>query len=180
MLRTRSGFVRPAPIALPGGVQFGIGGFGRSSDSIYFVSQLVDGDFTLTARLSDVAWARDGRGQKVGLMIRGSTEPNAETFLMKLGNIGARQAAAAARSTAGGAIDWTGGNDYTWLPAWFRLKRIGDTFVALESPDGRQWFEVVRREITGLTDSPGQAGLFVTSGGTTPTVVHFDHVSIER
>jgi hypothetical protein len=153
-------------------------GIGRTSDSVCFVNTGVSGDVMLTARLSNVAWARDGRNQKVGIMIRQSLEPDSPLFLMKLGDVGARQAGAGLRKESGGAIVWTGGNDYTWIPAWFRLQRVGDRCIAYESSDGQRWFEVTKADLPLRGDY--RIGLFVSAGGESVNTTHFDHVSLTR
>jgi hypothetical protein len=151
-------------------------GVGRSSDSLCFVNKVITGDIAFTARVSSIAWARGGKAQKIGIMIRQSLDKSAPTFLLKLGDTGARQAGAGVRKEAGGAIAWSGGNDYSWIPAWFRLKRVGDTVIAFESSDGEKWFEVVRDDFPMRGDY--RIGLFVSSGGESTTITHFDFVSL--
>jgi hypothetical protein len=155
-------------------------GTGRSADAICFVNQAIagGGDVTFTARISSVTWARDGKAQKIGIMIRQSLDPDSATFVMKLGDVGTRQAGAGARQQAGGDISWKGGNDYTWIPAWFRLKRAGDTFTAYESSDGETWFQVSIAEIPMRGDY--RVGLFVSSGADSTNTTQFDFVSLQR
>jgi hypothetical protein len=151
------------------------GGVGRSADAVCFVNQTVSGDVCLTARIANVAWARDGKDQKVGIMIRDSLDPNSATIVMKLGDVGARQAGMGIRTTSGGDIRWIGGNDYTWVPAWFRLQRKGDVVTSYESSDGERWFEVSKTQYTSRR--PFRVGMFVSSGSASATAAQFDHVS---
>jgi regulation of enolase protein 1 (concanavalin A-like superfamily) len=151
-------------------------GIGRASDGICFISHAVSGDICLTARISEVTWARNAPGQKIGIMIRQSPEPGSPMFLMKLGDVGQRQARAGFRAESNGVTQWAAGNDYTWIPAWFRLKRVGEAVTAYESSDGVQWFEV-RSAAFSLT-AESRIGLFV--GGGTDIKVNFDHVSLEK
>ena len=151
-------------------------GMGRTADAVCFVNRPVSGDLTFTARLNDVAWARGGTSQKVGIMVRQSLEADAPMFTLKLGDVGARQAGAGARATAGGPTAWVGGNDYMWLPAWFRIVRSGDTFTAYESSDGQHWFEVTTTKVVMTGDC--RVGLFVSSGGGAASVAQFDHVEV--
>jgi hypothetical protein len=153
-------------------------GVGAGSDAICFVNHAVSGDACLTARLSDVAWARQGAAQKVGVMIRQSLDPDAPMFLLKLGDLGHRQAAAAARAESGHPSQWTGGNDYTWIPAWFRIKRVGNSLTAYESSDGEAWFVV--RTIDLPMSGENRIGLFVSSGGDLTITGQFDHVSLTK
>lgn len=151
-------------------------GIGVSSDGLCFVSRSVTGDATITARISDVNWNGGGRAAKVGLMMRESLAPDARTLVMKLGDLGARQAGFGTRSSAGGATTWVGGNDYTWIPAWFRLERIGNTFTAYESSDGVKWFRVGKSTVP--MGSAYRIGLAVSSNNDNVNTTHFDHVSV--
>lgn len=151
-------------------------GIGGKSDGLCYVSRSVSGDAVITARLADVNWNHGGGAAKVGIMMRESLAPDARTLVMKLGDIGARQAGFGTRSSAGGAMTWVGGNDYTWLPAWFRLTRAGDTVTASESSDGVTWFPV------GSSTVPmGKSyliGLAVSSNAAAVNTTYFDHVSV--
>lgn len=151
-------------------------GIGGASDGLTYVHRSITGDAGITARLSDVNWNRGGRAAKVGILMRESLAPDAPTLVLKLGDVGARQAGLGTRASAGGDMTWVGGNDYTWIPAWFRLERAGNTFTAYESSDGVQWFPV------GASTVPMAGtyliGLAVSSNGDTVNTTHFDHVSI--
>ena len=50
--------------------------------------------------------------------------------------------AGSVRSTPGGKWATQFGNDYTTVPAWFRLQRVGKTFFAFQSSDGAAWFKI--------------------------------------
>jgi hypothetical protein len=151
-------------------------GISGSSDGLCYVSRSVSGDASITARLSDVNWNKGGGAQKVGIMMRESLEPNARTLVMKLGDVGARQAGFGTRSSAGGSMTWMGGNDYTWIPAWFRLERAGNTFTASESSDGVKWFLVGSSTVP--MNSTYVIGLAVSSNNENVSTTHFDHVSV--
>ena len=109
---------------------------GGTADSCVFVNTSVTGDATITARLIANGSA------KAGVMMRESTANNARMIAMTLGEAGGREARCRARATAGAAVTTQLGNDYTWLPAWFRLTRVGNVFTAYESSDGATWFSV--------------------------------------
>jgi hypothetical protein len=151
-------------------------GIGGKSDGLSYVYRSVTGDATITTRLSDVDWNRGGRAAKVGLMMRETLAPDSPTLVMKLGDIGARQAGFGTRSTAGGNMTWIGGNDYTWIPAWFRLERVGNTFTAYESSDGQRWFRV-GKSILPLGGTY-LVGLAVSSNSENLNTTYFDHVLV--
>jgi len=149
---------------------------GGASDSLCYVSRGVTGDAAITARLADVNGNRGGRAARVGIMLRESLAPDARTLVMKLGDLGARQAGCGTRSAPGGAMTWAGGNDYTVIPAWFRLERVGDTFTASESSDGIKWFVVGKSTIA--MGNAYHLGLAVSSNSDAVNTSYFDHVSV--
>jgi fibronectin type 3 domain-containing protein/regulation of enolase protein 1 (concanavalin A-like superfamily) len=73
-------------------------------------------------------------------------------------------------------MTWGRGNDYTWIPAWFRLQRNGDTFTALESSDGVTWFTV--GSATMPMASSYYVGLAVCSNGGVVNTTTFDNVKV--
>ncbi|SKC54198.1 RICIN domain-containing protein [Ohtaekwangia koreensis] len=149
------------------------GGIGGTSDSFGYTYRSITGDFTITARLSDVT----GTLNKTGIMIRETLDPAAKTLIMKLGDAGWRQAGFGSRSSSGNGMTWLRGNDYTWLPAWFRLQRSGNTFTAYESSDGVTWFTVGASTVS-MTNTC-YTGLAACSGSTTALDNStFDNVTI--
>lgn len=151
-------------------------GIGGKSDGLSYVYRSATGDTSFTACLSDVNWNKGGGAQKVGIMMRESLEPNAPTLVMKLGDIGARQAGFGTRSSADANMTWVGGNDYTWIPAWFRLVRSGNTFTAYESSDGQRWFRVGKSTVP--LANTYLVGLAVSSNNDSVNTTQFDHVSV--
>ncbi len=148
-------------------------GIGGTADAFGFTYGSISGDFTITARLLSIG----GTLGKTGIMIRETLNPNAKTFVMKLGDAGWRQAGFGSRTTTGGSMSWIGGNDYTWQPAWFRLQRTGSTFTAYESSDGITWFTV--GSSTATVSDTCYIGLANCSGNTAAlSTTTFDHVSI--
>ncbi|HEU5080024.1 MAG TPA: RICIN domain-containing protein [Opitutaceae bacterium] len=143
--------------------------FNGTSDSFTLVSKSVSGDCTITARL-----LVNGTS-KGGIMMRASTAANAQALTMALGEAGGREARFRTRATAGGSTTVQLGNDYTWLPAWFRLQRAGNVFTAYESSDGVTWFSVGSSTVAmgstylvGVANVAGTATLdnvVVTGGG---------------
>ncbi len=144
-----------------------------TADVCAFTYKNVSGNATITARLS----AFGGSLRKTGIMIRESLDPGAKTLFMKLGDAGARQAAFGARTATAGNMTWTGGNDYTWLPAWFRLSRSGNNFTAYESTDGVHWLVV--GTATATMNNNYYIGMAVSSGSlTTMNTATFDYLSV--
>ncbi|MEO5714441.1 MAG: alginate lyase family protein [Luteolibacter sp.] len=151
-------------------------GIGGTTDDCNFVSRTFKGDFTITARLID----RRGTVSRMGLMMRESAAPNAKTLALTLGDTGGRQTHFGTRATTGGKMSSQSGNDYTWLPIWFRLQRAGDVFTASQSPDGTTWFTVGTSTV--VMPASYQIGL-TASGGDKPEsdpMASFDHVMLEE
>ena len=111
---------------------------GGTADSLNYAYQQVNGDFTFTARLS----SESGTLSNTGLMMRETLDAGASAVTMVLGSTGGRIAAMGSRSTTGGSMAWTTGNQYTVTPVWLRLERSGNVFTASQSSDGVTWFTV--------------------------------------
>ena len=161
----------------------GIGGVGGSylstnpstTDSFNFTYMQVTGDFTLTARLASVS----GKDMSnTGLMMRAGLNSDDQAVAIVLGSTGWRIGEMAVRSTTGGAMTWTTGNEYTTMPAWFRLRRERNVFTAYGSSDGITWFEVGRSMVEMPTTY--YVGLAASSGDITNNTTetsNFDNVS---
>lgn len=116
-------------------------GIGGTSDACSSVFHNFSGDFTLTARLID----RRGEVTRAGLMLRESQAADAKTLALTLGDVGGRQARFGTRAGVGGNMASQSGNDYTWLPIWFRLQRVGIRFPPGNLPresSGIRWERV--------------------------------------
>jgi hypothetical protein len=149
-----------------------VGNIGGTADECGFVSYPFSGDCTLTARLIN----RSGEISRTGLMMRESNNPDAKSLALTLGDVGGRQMRFGTRAKAGDKTGSQSGNDYTWLPMWFRLQRIGDVFTASQSPDGITWFSVGKSTVA--ISKNYQVGL-AASSSKDPASVSFDHISIE-
>lgn len=149
---------------------------GGSSDACTWVGRTVNGDFILTARLTDVRWA--GRRPRVGLMMRETLLPDSPTAFLTLGDVGTRMTRFGVRSETGASVREASGNAYTWLPVFFRLQRTGATVSAFHSSDGETWFPVGSEASWDLPDSV-RIGFAVSSdedgGRTTAT---FDNIRL--
>jgi len=150
-------------------------GIGGSADSCHLACRKVTGDFTITARLTE----NSGTVSKSGLMMRESLDAGAAAVSMTLGDLGGRFARMGTRSEAAGRMSFVDGDQYTWIPVWFRLERTGNTFTASQSSDGSTWFKV------GTSTVPMAAtylvGLAATSGSTTGALAkaRFENVITE-
>lgn len=139
-----------------------------------FAYREVEGNFSLVCRLH----GRGGKVAEAGLLVQAGSSADAPMVSLTLGHVGGRFARMGSRTAAGAPVQYAVGNAYTWLPAWFRLVRVGNVFYAYESPDGIDWHYIHSVEIplppqvcVGLT------GLFpaLEQGGR----AEFDHVSVE-
>ena len=171
------------------------------NDSFYFVRQPLDGNGTLTVRVTSfigrhstvqgpglqkglVPWA------KAGIIIKQSTKPgSAYAAMMVTGSHGVRMQYDYTSDIAGPP-----GSVSAASPRWLRLTRSGDVITGYDSTDGRHWNEVGTAPLAGLTGAV-QAGMFATSplgftpnfpsyaesgGGTFDSVATgaFDHVDL--
>ena len=138
----------------------------------HLVGESIKGDFCLTARL--IAW--EGPVGMMGLAVREKNK-NTAALTLTLGETGGRQTRFRTPQRT------LRGNDYTWLPEWFRLQRDGNDFTAYQSDDGIEWFLVGETH----ADLPKNllAGLLVSTGKNPPYTNKedppkgfFDHVTL--
>ena len=156
--------------ANPGG-PLGPGGV-AVTDSFYFVHQSLDGNGSITARVTSLtgsvqpgqvppgATAPQGPQPwaKAGIIIKASTTP------------GSAYAAVMATPGHGVRMQWNYTSDTGGLPGavsaaaprWLRLTRSGDTITGYDSADGTHWTTIGTATLAGLP-STVQAGLFVAS-----------------
>jgi ABC-type transport system involved in multi-copper enzyme maturation permease subunit len=147
------------------------------SDSFYFVHQSLDGDGSITARVSSLTGAVLGNvgvpaGPDASTPIAGGAQPWAKAGLIIKQNTSRGSAYVAIMVTGGHGVrmqyNYTGdiagptGTVSATSPRWLRLTRSGDTFTGSSSADGSTWTAVGTVHLTGLP-STTQAGLFVTS-----------------
>jgi ABC-2 family transporter protein len=173
------------------------------TDSFYFVRQPLDGNGSITARVTSLA---DGElaGQGPGTSTH-TTQPWAKAGIMIKASTKAGSAYAAVMVTPGHGVrmqynfthDLPGlpGTPSASSPRWLRLTRSGDTVTGYDSTDGTHWTEIGTATLTGLP-STAAAGLFAASppyvsggqgfannngpgGIDTHLTATFDHVSLE-
>jgi hypothetical protein len=177
--KMKQGSVSGAKFDPAAGGSFLVPGAGRDLGG-NFVSMPVEGDFVLTARL--VEWR--GPVGMMGLMARETVPSSPATLAMTLGEAGGRQARF--RAVKAGKTDLHPGDDYTWLPVWFRLQRQGDRITGYQSSDGIEWFAVGDSTLAGK--GALQVGFLIGAGGKPPGMKKedkaplglFDHVMLEK
>lgn len=151
------------------------------ADSYYVVHQPLDGNGTITVRVTSLTGllppAGGAFGQpvppadplsagrpgvepwaKAGLIVAESTKQGSPyAAVMVTGSHGVRMQYNYTHDTAGspGAVS-------TRSPRWLRLTRAGDTLTGYDSTDGARWIKIGTALLTGLSTTV-QSGLFVTS-----------------
>lgn len=150
------------------------GNVGGTADNFAFTRRAITGDFEIQARLSDAAWSGS---DNVGLMVRESEARGARTIALTLGQIGNRQCRLGTRAETSGKMTWQPGNDYTWVPVWFKIRRAGNLFTGYQSVDGQTWFLIGASEVPMAEQS--LVG-FAVAGRNQDTVTTgvFDHVLV--
>ena len=148
--------------------------FGGTADSYSYAYTAATGDVTITTRIYNVT----GTLAKTGLVIRESLNANAPALAVTIGDAGWRYAKFGVRSSAGASMSWTSGDEFTWLPVWFRLQRSGNTFTAYQSSDGVAWFTMGSATVTMASNY--YVGLAACSGSTSGAIdsTHFDNVGL--
>ncbi len=144
----------------------------ETADEFHYVYQTLNGDGTITARVSSLentnAWA------KAGVMIRETLNAGSKHAFMAItpGNGLAFQR----RTTTGGTSSHTSGGTAS-APYWVRLTRSGNTFTGYASSDGTTWTQVGSATIS--MSSSVIVGLAVTShNDATLATGMFDNVSV--
>jgi ABC-type transport system involved in multi-copper enzyme maturation permease subunit len=177
------------------------------TDSFYFVHQPLDGNGSITARITSLAGEvpdySGGGGGRGGPRMRSGLMPWAKAGIII--KAGTRQGSAyAAMIITGGhgvrmQYDYTGdvaapvtaGLVSAASPRWLRLTRSGDTLTGYDSADGTHWAKVAAVTLAGLSPAV-QGGLFATSplysqlssgqlalnSGPSEATGTFDHVSL--
>lgn len=139
----------------------GIGGTSDGGFQYTYVN--ATNDFTIVARLTV------NNADQMGLMMRSSLATNAALVqIMMAAN--ARESTYGVRSPGGNLNHYTSGDQFTELPAWYKLVRSGNTFTAYQSADGVNWVTVQSSNFSmGATY---YAGIAINDGNAT-----FDNVA---
>ena len=162
------GTVGTAGSAAESGGVFTVKGAGAdvwgTTDAFHFAYRPLDGNGTITARVSSVsgnqAWT------KVGVMLRGSASAqSAHAFML----VSVAKGLAFQRRTSDGNISTHTSGGTGAAPAWVRLDRTGNSIAAFVSSDGVSWsmvgtdtFALPSRVLAGLAVSSHEIGRLAT------------------
>jgi hypothetical protein len=146
------------------------------TDSFYFVSMPVTGDGTITARLTGAKGGADDGGERVGLMIRETTDPDSAFAAMNETN-----------DNHGLSLNWrdakgnTGTHEAGYgrrlFPVWFRGQRAGTNFTGFYSWTGDLWIPTNTKAVT--MGAAANMGLAVASHDDSVTMTTtWDNVSV--
>jgi ABC-type transport system involved in multi-copper enzyme maturation permease subunit len=142
------------------------------ADSFYFVHRTLDGDGSITVRISsltdslsdnhpDEPAPAPGDAEtwgKAGIIVKSSETPgSAYAAVLATSGHGVRMQYDYVNDVAGDPADVTPAD-----PRWLRLTRTGDVLTGYDSVDGVRWDRIGTAKLTGLSTSV-QAGLFATS-----------------
>ena len=142
------------------------GVIGGTSDQFRFAYRQVTGDFDIAVR---VAALTNLGGAEAGLMAREFLNGNSKNiFAFALNSKGYRLSS---RSTAGGKTATTGSGAASYPNTWIRLKRVGNTFTAFRSVDGKTWTRYATQ--TMVMNATLDVGMACTSGITSSYITAY-------
>jgi len=151
------------------------------TDSFYFVHQPLDGDGSITARITSLTGGvlsgpagPAGPGAQAPALTAGAVQPWTKAGLIIKANTSQGSAYAAIMVTGAHGVrmqyNYTGDiagpawTVSTASPQWLRLTRAGDTISGYASSDGTTWTKVGTARLNGLPTSVS-TGMFATSPG---------------
>jgi hypothetical protein len=148
------------------------------TDSFYFVHQPLDGDGSITVRVTSLTGAARsgnasvGTGNQAPTLTTGGVQPWTKAGIIIRANNSQGSAYAAIMVTGRHGVrmqyNYTGdiagpaGIVSTTSPRWLRLTRTGDTVTGYASTDGTTWTTVGTVHLSGLPQTV-PAGMFVAS-----------------
>ena len=104
-------------------------------------------------------------------MMRGSLATNAALVQFTM-RANARQSTFGQRTSNGSSLNhYNSGDQFTYVPAWYKLIRNGNNFTAYQSGDGVNWLTIQSVTISAIPTSGYYVGLAINSGTAT-----FDNV----
>ncbi len=150
------------------------GFMGNGVENTPFIYRKIKGDFSFSCRVNAIK----GNVSECGLMAKETLAGGGNAVTMTLGHFGRRFARMGWAVKGEKKRHFAIGNTYTWVPAWFKLVRVGRVFYAYESTDGVNWFYVHSTRM----DMPveiyvGMIGSF--REGKVGNYVVLDHISID-
>ena len=151
------------------------------TDNFYFARQSLDGDGSLTVRVTSLTGLLPPSGQSFTNPTRPGLMPWSKAGIIIKSNVTPGSAYAAMMVTGGNGVrmQWNFTGDTAGLPGsvsaasprWLRLTRDGDTITGYDSADGVHWVTVGAVRLAGLP-STVQAGLFAASPNLPPRAVN--------
>jgi regulation of enolase protein 1 (concanavalin A-like superfamily) len=139
----------------------GSGSFGGTSDGFRYVYQTLNGDGSITARVSGLQ--NTGTNARVGIMMRDTLAANSRMAALAVNGSGAWRWQR--RTIAGGLVTTTNSSSGTAPNLWVRLVRSGNTITASRSTNGTSWTSIGSATVTMAANC--HVGLAVASGSTT-------------
>jgi regulation of enolase protein 1 (concanavalin A-like superfamily) len=135
------GSVGVAGMASESGGTFTVRGAGAdiwgTADAFHYAYRSLTGDGTIVARVASIQGAQ--AWTKMGVMMRGSTDPGSAHALML---VSAAKGLAFQRRTANGAASLHTAGGTETAPRWVKLARSGNVITASVSADGQSWIVV--------------------------------------
>ena len=145
-------------------------GFGGTGDGGFHYTYVnATNNFTLIARLTDFS------ADDVGLMMRASLATN--SALVQFTMEGGRQSNFGQRLSTGANLNhYFTGDQFTYLPTWYKLVRNGSTISAYQSEDGINWAFV--QSATPTWGTTYYAGIAINNGTATFDNVVFTNAAV--
>lgn len=155
-------------------VTSGGGGFGNAADSFRYMSQSINGDGQIAAKVTNLQSI--GAGSEAGVMIRQGNDPGSTFYAVYDTPNGVK---VAYRNTNGGNTTVINDSSTSTLPIFVEIQRTGDQMQAATSTDGTTWTLVPGSTTTVVVPFSTMAGLAASSGvsGTSGTAT-FTNVTV--
>ena len=155
-------------------VTSGGGGFGGTADSYRYMSQNINGDGQIVAKVTNLQSI--GSGSQAGIMIRQDNSPGSTFYAVYDTPSGV---SVAYRNTNGGNTTVVANSNATALPLYLEIQRTGDQMQAATSTDGTNYTLIPGTNATVIVPYSAMAGLAASSGvsGTSGTAT-FTNVTV--
>ena len=135
-------------------------GITGTADQFRFVYQTLNGDGSITARLTSQSGTTSS--SLAGVMIRESTATGSKHASVVRRGSGLNNMRAIRRTSTGGSTSSTSSSSQTPPNCWIRITRTGNSFAMQRSVNGTSWTTIDTRTITMNSDIT--IGIVVTSG----------------
>jgi regulation of enolase protein 1 (concanavalin A-like superfamily) len=153
----------------------GVGGLITTSDQFRYVYQTMNGDGSITARITSQSGTL--AAALAGVMVRETTNVNSRFGLVAHRGSGTSNMRAIRRTTTGGTPVSTSSTSQTPPNCWVQITRTGNSIAMKRSTNGTTWTTINTSTITMATDIT--VGLIVTSSSNTVLDTDvFDNVTV--